>query len=79
MPQCRMPNVPKAKVPLPVRAARVLAKLKSVRGLTVAEKSVHALGIAATPQERWELFEQRARLFGFWKRSKRKKIRRGSS
>ena len=68
-----MPKVPKRKVPLPVRAARVLAKLKRVRGLDVAEKSVHALGIAATPDERWELFEQRARLLGYWKSSKKKK------
>jgi hypothetical protein len=58
-------------LPLPVRAARVLARLKRVRGLSDAEKSVHALGLAATPQERWELFEKSVRSFGFWKRSKR--------
>ena len=57
--------------PLPVRAARVLARLKHVRGLSDAEKSVHALGLAATPQERWELFENSVRSFGYWKRSKR--------
>ena len=56
--------------PLPVRAARVLARLKRVRGLSDAEKSVHALGLAATPQERWELFENSVRSFGYWKRSK---------
>jgi len=60
-------------LPLPVRAARVLARLKGVRGLSDAEKSVHALGLAATPQERWELFENSVRSFGYWKRSKRRK------
>lgn len=59
--------------PLPVRAARILKKLKKVRGLSDAEKSVHALGLAATPQERWELFESGLRSFGYWKRSKRSK------
>jgi len=58
-------------LPLPVRAARVLARLKRVRGLSDAEKSVHALGLAATPQERWELFENSLRSFGYWKRSRR--------
>lgn len=64
---------PKKLPPLPVRAARVLAKLKHVRGLDDAEKSVHALGLAATPQERWELFENSVRSFGYWKPLKRKK------
>jgi hypothetical protein len=59
--------------PLPVRAARILARLKHVRGLDDAEKSVHALGLAATPQERWELFENSVRSFGYWKPSKLRK------
>ena len=58
--------------PLPVRAARVLARLKSVRGLTDADKSVYALGLAATPEERWELAENFIRSLGYWKPSKRK-------
>jgi len=66
-----MTKVARSKLlPLPVRAARVLARLKHVRGLSDAEKSVHALGLAATPQERWELFEKSVRSFGYWKRSK---------
>ncbi len=56
--------------PLPVRAARVLAQLKRVRGLDDAEKSVHALGLAATPQERWDMFENSIRSSGYWKASK---------
>ena len=59
--------------PLPVRAARVLARLKHVRGLSDAEKSVHGLGLAATPQERWDMFEKNLRSFGYWKPSKKNK------
>ena len=68
-----MKHAPKKLPPLPVRAARVLARLKRLRGLDDGQKSVHALGLAATPQERWELFEQSVRSSGYWKRSKRSK------
>jgi hypothetical protein len=57
--------------PLPVRAARMLARLRKLRGLSDAEKSVHALGLAATPQERWDLFEKSVRSSGCWKPSRR--------
>ena len=50
----------------------MLARLKSVRGLTDAEKSVYALGLAATPEERWELNENFIRSLGYWKPLKRK-------
>lgn len=73
MPQCRMNKGHKKNEPLPVRAAKILKRLKSVRGLTVEEKSVHALGLAATPEERWALFEESMRSFGYWKPLKRKK------
>ena len=59
--------------PLPVRAAKMLRRLKGVRGLSVEEKSVHALGLAATSEERWELFVATMRSFGYWKPLKRKK------
>jgi hypothetical protein len=59
--------------PLPVRAAKMLRRLKHVRGLSEEEKSVHALGLAATSDERWELFVGRMRSFGYWKPLKRKK------
>jgi len=62
-----MKNRREKTVPLPERAAAMLARLEAVRGLTVEEKSVHALGLAATPQERWELFERSLRSFGYWK------------
>jgi hypothetical protein len=53
----------------------MLRRLKDVRGLSEEEKSVHALGLAATPQERWDLFEGRMRLFGYWTPLKQKKQR----
>jgi hypothetical protein len=59
--------------PLPVRAAKMLKRLKHLRGLSDEEKSVHALGLAATSEERWELFEESMRSFGYWKPLKRKK------
>ena len=58
------------KTPLPVRAARVLERLKSVRGLDDGEKSLHALGLAASPAERWELWEKQMRSNGYWRPSK---------
>jgi len=58
--------------PLPQRAAEMLARLKSVRGMTDGEKSVHALGLAATPEERWQLTRNHLRLFNCSPRSKRK-------
>ena len=63
----------KKQITLPERAARILARLKGVRGLSDQEKSVHALGLAATPQERWELFEARLRSAGYWQPLKKKK------
>jgi hypothetical protein len=55
------------------RAARVLQKLKNVPGLSIEEKSVHALGLAATPEERWEIFERFVRSAGYWRPLKRSK------
>jgi hypothetical protein len=64
----------KKLLPLAQRAARVLARLKGVKGLDEAEKSVHALGLAATPHERWLMFEESLRSYGYWKPSKRKRL-----
>lgn len=59
--------------PLPVRAAKKLRRLKDVRGLSEEEKSIYALGLAATPQERWEVFEASMRSFAYWKPLRRRK------
>ena len=60
------------KTPLPVRAKRVLARIKNARGLSEDEKALHALGLAATPEERWELVQNHLRLFNPSPISKRK-------
>ena len=52
-----------ALVPLRIRAKRMLARLKRVRGLSEDEKALHALGLAATPEERWRLMRNHLRLF----------------
>ena len=57
-------------VPLAVRAARLLKWLRHVRGLDEGEKSLHALGLAATPEERWELWARQMRSHGYWQPSK---------
>jgi hypothetical protein len=62
---------PKALPPLPERAAKMLARLKHVRGMSDGEKSVHALGLAATPEERWQLVQNHLRLFNCSPRFKR--------
>jgi hypothetical protein len=62
----------KALPPLPERAAKMLARLKRVRGMSDGEKSVHALGLAATPEERWQLVQNHLRLFNCSPRSRRK-------
>lgn len=68
-----MGKLARSLLPLPVRAARMLKRLRRVRELSEAEKSVHALGLAATPQERWELLERSVRSSSSWKLSKRPK------
>ena len=40
-------------------------------GLDEGEVSLHALGLAATPDERWHLWEAQMRSNGFWKASGR--------
>ena len=51
----------------------MLRKLKDVPGLSIEEKSVHALGLAATPEERWEIFENFVRSAGYWQPLKKNK------
>ena len=51
----------------------MLTRLQGVRGMSDAEKSVYALGLAATPEERWQLNENLIRSLGYRKPLKRKK------
>src|SRR2546423_10142370 len=71
--KCRMKRGAKKEISLPKRAASMLARLKGVRGLSEQEKSVHALGLAATPEERWNLFENFVRSAGYWRPLRRKR------
>ena len=61
----------KNPAPLPVRAARMLRRLKTLQGMDDGEKSLHALGLAASPEERWDLWEKQMRSNGYWQPSKR--------
>jgi hypothetical protein len=58
--------------PLPIRAKRLLDRLRHVRGMSEDEKALHALGLAATPEERWELVQNHARLFNSSPRLKKR-------
>jgi hypothetical protein len=61
------------KTPLPIRAQRMLARIKDAPGLSEDEKALHALGLAATPEERWQLIQNHLRLFNSSPASKRKR------
>ena len=62
---CSIVSVKKQpKTALPLRAERILRRLKAVRGMSDDEKALHALGIAATPEERWQLVRNHVQLFG---------------
>jgi hypothetical protein len=65
-----------AKAPLPVRADRILRRLKTVRGISEDEKALHALGIAATPEERGELVRNYVQLYGCSSHRKYKRFQR---
>ena len=62
----------RALLPLPERAARMLARFKSIRWLDEDEKALFALGFAATPEERWKLVRNHIQLFNSSARSKRR-------
>lgn len=58
---------------LGVRAAGVLKRLHGLRGMSEDEMALFALGIAATPEERWQLVQNHIQLFGSFQPSKMKK------
>ena len=60
----------RALLPLPERAARMLARFKSIRWLDEDEKALFALGFAATPEERWKLVRNHIQLFNSFCKSK---------
>ena len=71
-PSINQPDCRRALLPLPERAARMLARFKSIRWLEEDEKALFALGFAATPEERWKLVRNHIQLFNSSARSKRR-------
>ena len=55
------------------KVARVLARIRSVRGLSEDEKYLFARSLAATPGERWRLHENFLRSHDLYTRSARRK------
>jgi hypothetical protein len=55
------------------KIARVLRKIRGVRGLSEDEKHLFARTLAATPDERWQMHENFLRSHGLFTRSARKK------
>jgi hypothetical protein len=55
------------------KVARVLKKIRRVRGLSEDEKHLFARSLAATPDERWRMHEDFLRSHDLYTRSARKK------
>jgi hypothetical protein len=55
------------------KTARILKKLKSVRGLSEEERYLFARMFAATPDQRWQMHETFLRSHDLFTRSARKK------
>ncbi|HMO64258.1 MAG TPA: hypothetical protein PKE47_03360 [Verrucomicrobiota bacterium] len=59
-------------VPLAVRDARMLRRIKGVRGMDGDERYLIARSLAATPDERWQMHENFLRSHGLFTRSQRR-------
>jgi len=57
------------------KMAKVLARIKSARGLDESEKVLWARSLAATPDERWQMNAASLRLLGSFINSAKKKSR----
>jgi hypothetical protein len=55
------------------KTARVLAKIRRVRGLSEDEKYLFARSLAATPDERWQMHQNFLRSHDLFTRSARRK------
>ena len=56
------------------KIARVLEKIRHVRGLSADEKYLFARSLAATPDERWQIHQNFLRSLGLSTRSMQKKF-----
>jgi hypothetical protein len=55
------------------KIARILRKIRGVRGLSADEKYLFARSLAASPDERWRMHENFLRSHDLFTRSSRKK------
>ena len=53
---------------------KVYARIKNMRGLSLEEKVLLAQGLAATPEERWQMHDQFLQSFGLYSHWERKKL-----
>ena len=53
---------------------KVYERIKTMRGLSQEEKLLLAQGLAATPEERWQMHDQFFRSFGLYSHRQRKKL-----
>ena len=56
------------------KIARILRKIRNVRGLSEDEKYLFARSLAATPDERWQIHQNFLRSLGLSTRSMQKKF-----
>ena len=53
---------------------KVLRRLKGMRGMSLKERVLLAQGLAATPEERWQMHENHLRSLGLYSHWDRKKL-----
>ena len=53
---------------------KVYKRIEKMRGLSLEEKVLLAQGLAATPEERWQMHDQFLRSFGLYSHWERKKL-----
>ncbi len=56
------------------KVARVFAKIRHLRGLSVEEKYLFARSLAATPDERWQMHQNFLHSHGLYTRSERRRF-----
>jgi hypothetical protein len=56
------------------KVARVFARIRHVRGLSVEEKYLFARSLAATPDERWRMHQNFLRSLGLSTRSMQRRL-----
>ena len=60
--------------PVEKKIAKILRRIRGVRGLSEEERILFARSLAATPDQRWRLHENFLRSHGLFTRSERRKF-----